>query len=110
MSDFYGVLGVTRFADNAMIKSAFRNLAKACHPDLHGGNNLAEQRFKEIICAYEILGDPGARAIYDVERAKVRAQARRRLGRAVATMSASFLLTISSGLLVGMWLLNEGHL
>jgi DnaJ-class molecular chaperone len=108
MGNLYGVLGVARSADNAMIKSAFRNLAKTHHPDLHGGNQRSEQYFKEIIRAYKTLGDPGARAIYDAECAKERAQARRRVGRAFATMSASFVLTISSGLLVGIWLLSEG--
>lgn len=99
---------MARSADNAMIKPAFRNLAKTHHPDLHGGNKQTEQHFKEIICAYKTLGDPAARGKYDVECAKEHAQARRRVGRAFATMSASFVLTISSGLLVAIWLSSEG--
>ena len=109
MSDLYGVLGVARSADGAKIKSAFRRLAKAHHPDLHGGSKRAEQRFKEITHAYATLGEPDARARYDAAWTKARADARRRFRSAVATMSASFLLTVSSGLLVGAWLLSEAR-
>jgi len=105
MSDFYKVLGVSQKADSARIKSAFRALALACHPDQNGGDKRAELRFKEIGRAYETLGNSLMRAQYDAKRAQERAKARRYFMSAAATMAASFLLTVSSGLLVGMWLI-----
>lgn len=101
MSDFYGVLGVSKRADGAQIKFAYRKLAKRCHPDLHGGDKRAELRFKELSRAYETLSKPEARAEYDEARARV---LRRRARSVAATMSASFVFTVSSGLLVAMWL------
>jgi curved DNA-binding protein CbpA len=110
MSQLYGVLGVARRADSAQIKTAFRKKAKACHPDLHGGDKAAEERFKEINLAYETLGKPEARAHYDAVCAQERALRWRHIRSAAATMTASFCLTVSSGALVGMWLLSEGVL
>src|SRR5262245_58166209 len=101
----YRVLGVARGANAAGIKSAWRKMAKSWHPDLHGGDKTAEQRFKAINLAYQTLGDPHARALYDVACAQLRT---RRLGSAAATMAASFVLTLGSGALVGMWLIGEG--
>lgn len=108
MSDFYTVLGVAHCADNEQIKAAFRRLAKTCHPDLHSGDKRAERRFKEIGSAYETLGNPDNRAMYDLACAEARANARRRFKAAAATMSASFAFTVSSGLLAGFWLIGEG--
>src|SRR5262245_56714023 len=110
MSQLYGVLGVSRRADSAEIKTAFRKMAKACHPDLHGGDRNAQERFKEINLAYETLGKPEARAHYDAACAQDRALRWRHLRSVAATMAASFFLTVSSGALVGMWLLSEGVL
>ena len=101
----YRVLGVARGADAAGIKRAYRKIAKSWHPDLHGGDKASEQRFKAINLAYQTLGNPHARALYDVECAQLR---RRRLGSVAATMAASFVLTLVSGTLVGMWLIGEG--
>jgi len=103
MSQLYGVLGIPRDAEIAQVKSAYRNLAKAYHPDLHGGS---EQRFREISHAYETLVNPARRAAYDAENIQVRAMARRRLKGAVATMAASFMLTVGSGVFVAGWLLG----
>jgi curved DNA-binding protein CbpA len=103
MSQLYGVLGVTPDADSVQVKAAFRNLAKACHPDLHGGG---EQRFREISAAYETLINPARRAAYDAETAQLHARARRRLKSAAATMAASFMLTVSSGMVIAGWLLG----
>ena len=50
---YYDVLGVNRGADDAAIKSAFRKLAKECHPDTCNGDPTAEQRFMEANEAYE---------------------------------------------------------
>lgn len=62
---YYDVLGVERSADEAAIKSAFRQRAKECHPDRCNGDPNAETRFKEINEAYEALKDPQRRAAYD---------------------------------------------
>jgi len=62
---YYDVLGVNRGSDDAAIKSAFRRLAKECHPDTCNGDPTAEQRFKEANEAYEALKDPQRRAAYD---------------------------------------------
>ncbi len=63
--DYYEVLGVSKDADEAAIKRAFRKAAKENHPDLHPGDKAAEARFKEINEAYEVLSDSEKRARYD---------------------------------------------
>ena len=62
---FYATLGVTRDADDAAIKSAFRKGAMKFHPDRNGDDPEAEHKFKKINEAYEILSDPQKRAAYD---------------------------------------------
>jgi molecular chaperone DnaJ len=62
---YYDVLGVNRSADEREIKTAFRRLAKECHPDRCNGDADAEKRFKEVNEAYEALKDPQRRAAYD---------------------------------------------
>src|SRR5690606_3389562 len=63
--DFYELLGVSRTADGATIKSAYRKLAMECHPDRNGGCKDHEDKFKAISAAYECLKDPQKRAAYD---------------------------------------------
>jgi molecular chaperone DnaJ len=64
--DYYQILGVDRNAPESEIKSAFRNLAKKFHPDVYEGDRkFAEEKFKEISEAYEVLLDPQKRATYD---------------------------------------------
>jgi len=63
--DYYTVLGVDRSASEQDIKKAYRKLALKFHPDKNPGDNKAEQRFKEINEAYEVLGDSDKRAKYD---------------------------------------------
>src|SRR6478735_8394237 len=63
--DYYELLGVSRGADLHTIKSAYRTLAKECHPDRHNGCREQEARFKAISEAYDCLRDPQKRAAYD---------------------------------------------
>ena len=63
--DYYEVLGVSRDADSSAIKKAYRKLAKKYHPDTNAGSSAAEDKFKEISEAYDILGDPEKRKLYD---------------------------------------------
>ncbi len=63
--DYYEVLGVDRNADDATIKKAYRKLAMKYHPDRNPDNKEAEEKFKEIGEAYEVLSDADKRAAYD---------------------------------------------
>ena len=63
--DYYEVLGVDKGADEATIKAAYRKLAKKNHPDVNPGDKDAEERFKEINEAYQVLSNPQKRAEYD---------------------------------------------
>src|ERR1700751_5837285 len=63
--DYYKVLGVPRNASEEDIKKAFRRLARQYHPDTAKDKKDAEEKFKEINEAYEVLGDPQNRKKYD---------------------------------------------
>ena len=63
--DYYETLGVPRGAGDAEIKKAFRRLAREYHPDVAKNKKQAEEKFKEINEAYEVLGDPAKRKRYD---------------------------------------------
>lgn len=63
--DFYETLGVSRDADEAALKSAFRKAAMQHHPDRNPGDAAAEAKFKELNSAYDCLKDPQKRAAYD---------------------------------------------
>ncbi len=64
-SNPYGILGVDKDADHAAIKSAYRQLALKYHPDRNPGDRAAEEKFKEITQAYEILSDPQKKQRFD---------------------------------------------
>lgn len=63
--DYYKILGVTRTASEDDIKKAFRKLARKYHPDVNPGDKKAEEKFKEINEAYEVLSDASKRKKYD---------------------------------------------
>lgn len=63
--DYYEVLGIGKDADEAEIKKAYRKLAVKYHPDKNPGDKTAEEKFKELGEAYEVLGHPEKRAAYD---------------------------------------------
>ncbi len=63
--DYYKILGVSRNATQEEIKRAYRKLAAKYHPDKNKGNKEAEERFKEINEAYQVLSDPEKRKLYD---------------------------------------------
>ncbi len=67
--DFYQVLGVAKDADQAAIKKAYRKLARENHPDSKPGDKVAEDRFKRVAEAYDVLGDTAKRKEYDDMRA-----------------------------------------
>ncbi len=66
--DYYQVLGVPKNASAAEVKKAYRKLAQQFHPDANPGNNDAEDRFKEISSAYDVVGDAERRKSYDQVR------------------------------------------
>lgn len=63
--DYYEILGVSKDAPNEDIKKSYRRLARQYHPDLNPGNKAAEDKFKDVNEAYEVLSDPAKRAQYD---------------------------------------------
>ena len=65
MADYYEILEVQRGASEDEIKSAYRKLAMRWHPDRNNGSKEAEEKFKDLTEAYDVLRDPQKRAVYD---------------------------------------------
>lgn len=66
--DYYALLGVSPSAPEKEIQQAYRKLARELHPDANPGDNAAEERFKEISAAYDVIGNPETRSHYDEAR------------------------------------------
>ncbi len=66
--DYYAVLGVSETASAKEIQKAYRTLARELHPDANPGDAAAEERFKEVSAAYDVVGDEEKRAKYDEVR------------------------------------------
>src|SRR6266511_5490821 len=69
--DYYAVLGVEPGASDKDIQKAYRKLAKQYHPDANPGDKAAEERFKDVSAANDVLGDPERRKEYDEVRQMV---------------------------------------
>ncbi len=65
MKDLYQTLGVSKDADAREIKRRYRKLTQKYHPDKNPGNKQAEEKFKDVSTAYDVLGDPDRRKLYD---------------------------------------------
>lgn len=63
--DYYGTLGVDKKASEDEIRKAYRRLARKYHPDLNPGDKAAEDKFKTVQEAYDILSEPKKRAMFD---------------------------------------------
>src|SRR2546421_4152962 len=63
--DYYQVLGIKRDAKPEEIKKAYRRLARKYHPDVNPGDKAAEERFKQMSEAFDVLSDPKKRSVYD---------------------------------------------
>ena len=66
MSNYYEILGIQKTATNEEIKKAYRTLAFKYHPDRNPGNAAAEEKFKQITAAYDVLSDESKRRNYDL--------------------------------------------
>jgi hypothetical protein len=104
MEDLYRLLGLSRRANGALIKSTYYRLAKRFHPDTNFGHE--NDRIRKINHAYETLGDPANRASYDAFLRAQRAKTRRRRFTMVATGTAAFAATLTMGF---MWLQPAIH-
>ena len=102
MADLYRLLGLSRRADEAAIRAAYHRLAKQFHPDA-GAHLQSDERIRDINRAYETLGNPVARAAYDLEEGGLRARAHWRFWVGVLTGLSTFALTIGMLPLLVQW-------
>jgi hypothetical protein len=103
MRDLCSVLNLSRRATPKEIRAAYLTLAKRFHPDLNAGDREAEGWTKDINSAYEILGNPDARAAYDLEMARQRTKARRSFLSGAAAGAATIVLSAASISITLMW-------
>ena len=96
--DLYSVLGVAKTAKAEDITKAYRKLAKKLHPDLNPGSEQAQERFRELMQAYQVLRDARARAAYDAHLVQQRRESRRRF--------ASFFIAARSAAADSWWVSN----
>ena len=99
--DHYRILGLHPRVSDKKIKATYRKLAKRLHPDVNA-SETATERQREINQAYQILGDPDTREIYDAELALEHLEARGRFWRGVAAGVVTFMLTASATSLVAL--------
>ena len=113
---YYKILGLEAFASIEDIKKAYRELAKKFHPDKNPGDKDAEEKFKEISSAYEILSDTQKRSAYDLsiqeEQNRIE-QERIRMERSLKKNSTNNGIAVALGvtllfLVVGLLISNEG--
>jgi curved DNA-binding protein CbpA len=95
MKTVYDVLGVAPDADDRAIRTAFRKSAKVYHPDISGGDHAAEEQFKRITAAHDLIKSPERRAAYDRHLCLKRQQIRRRWKITIA--EGTILALISAG-------------
>ena len=95
MKTVYDILGVAPDADDWAIRRAFRNSAKVYHPDISGGDHAAEEQFKRIAAAHDLIKSPERRAAYDQHLCVKRQQIRRR--RKITIAECIILALISAG-------------
>jgi molecular chaperone DnaJ len=88
--DFYAELGVAKDADQATVKKSYRKLAKKYHPDSTKGDSKAEEKFKTVSEAYDVISDPKKRAEYDEARALFAQGGRRFTGPGAGGGSGNF--------------------
>ena len=94
MRNFYEILGLAVGAKPEDIKVAFHKLAKSLHPDVNADDSTAEERFKEVNQAYEVLNDPRKRGAYDLGLKHKLAASHRRLQNTMAATAGCFVATM----------------
>jgi curved DNA-binding protein CbpA len=98
MPNLYEILGFKVGAEPADGRAAFHRLAKSSHPDVNIGDATAEERFKKVNQAYEVLSDPDRRAAYDLGLQHKLTATHRLLQDAMVASSACFVVTVACGL------------
>src|SRR4051794_24084385 len=96
MSTLYDVLGVAPDAEDVIIRQTFRELAKAYHPDAHGGDGPAGQSFRKMTAAYAVLKHAKTRAAYDARLALACRLSRRKRMRELLVCAVAAVISFST--------------